>query len=740
MLKFKFLGYFLVFLLVFNLNAQKDSIMQVARVSGIVLDGRVDEPVWDAISPLPLIQYEPNAGAAPTEHTEIRLAYDDTYFYVSMRAYDKDPDGIRATSLYRDRIAGSDHLEIMIDSYNDNQSGFIFTTTPAGIRNDLTVYNDATGGTISSSDWANRNFNTFWDAETTVTEKGWFGEMRIPFSSLRFEEKDGAVIMGVSLQRKVARKRERLVFPAIGPVSNYAFLRPSMAQKIILYGIKPSRKIYVSPYVRLGEQRNQMLNSNGTAYLPVDATNNAVGADAKVSLSNNLTADFTYNTDFAQAEADDQMVNLSRFSLFFPEKRQFFLERASLFDFRTGGQSRLFFSRRIGLNNSGNQVPILGGIRLVGRMKTWDIGLLDMQTKGDGDLTSENFGALRFRKRIFNRNSYIGGLFTSRINGMGQNNFAYGIDGVIQITGDDYMTMQWAQTFDQNSSTLDKAKGFDSGRLALELNKRRRQGFGYTVGTILSGPNYNPGVGFVDRQDFKFGSAAFSNTWVRPSGPFIWHKGEIIGNAYWDNGDGNILSSEVSSGWSFSGRGLDSGGLLLTHSYERLKDDFGLADGAMIPAGEYDFLRLKGSYIMALDKKIRAGITGESGTFYDGYLHTLTFTPSWYISRYIQLDLEYAYNMGRFEDRNSDLNFHLGRLRLGTAINRKISTNALLQYNGAEDLFAMNIRFRWNFKEGQDFWVVYNSGINTKRYLSVPTLPALNARALLVKYTHTFIF
>ena len=160
----------------------------------------------------------------------------------------------------------------------------------------------------------------------------------------------------------------------------------------------------------------------------------------------------------------------------------------------------------------------------------------------------------------------------------------------------------------------------------------------------------------------------------------------------------------------------------------------------MIPVGSYDFWRLSGNYTMSVDKKVRTGLAAETGTFYDGWLHTLTLTPSWYLSRYIQFDLEYAYNYGTFKDRGQELNFHLARLRVGTALNREISTNALIQYNGAGDLFSMNVRFRWNFREGQDLWIVYNSGLNTRRFDSTPVLPAVEARAFLLKYTHTFIF
>ena len=721
------------------LLAQEATPMAIARIENIRFDGKVDEPDWDAIPPLPLVQYEPVAGSPPTEKTEIRLAYDDTYFYISMRAFDKDSNGIRATSLYRDRIAGSDHLEILIDTYNDNQNGYIFTTTPTGIRNDLEIANDAQGLALGSGSLFNRDFNTFWDAESTITPEGWFSEMRIPFSSLRYQDIDGQVIMGVILQRKIARKNERLVFPAVPPVTNWAFLRPSLAQKIVFTGIRTTRKVYVSPYLLLGQERLNTLNEAGTAYQKDTDFEFNAGGEVKYSISNNLTADFTVNTDFAQAEADDQLVNLSRFSLFFPEKRQFFQERASVFDFRNGGLSRLFFSRRIGLTDTGEQVPIYGGIRLIGRMDTWDLGVLNMQTQSLDSIPSENFGVLRVRKRVFNLNSYIGGMFTSRLDADGNSNLAYGLDGIIQVAGDDFLTVQWSQTFDSRQAE-GESSDFKNGRLAVEMNRRRRQGFGYTLGTILSGPNYQPGVGFVDRNDFKFGTAALSQTWLNQTGPFIWHKIEPFGNAYWSNSEGELLSSEYGLGWTFTRRRQDSGGLILKQVRENLQNEFPLPEGIRIPVGEYDFFRAEATYTMAIDRTLRTGAVFETGSFYDGWLHSLTLTPSWYISKHLQLNLEYVYNYGEFKDRAELLNFHIARLRLGTALNRKLSTNALVQYSGAQDLFTFNIRFRYNWREGQDLWIVFNSGLNTDRQGFSPVLPRVDNQSILVKYIHTFIF
>lgn len=734
----KLLFWLFLIVLISDIYAQADSLYVIPRIDGIVFDGQVDEPVWNSISPVPMVQYEPNAGSLPTEKTEIRFAYDNKYFYASMRAYDRDPDGIRSTSLYRDRIAGSDHLELLLDTYNDNETGYVFTTTPTGIRNDLEIANDATGGTISSLSWLNKDFNTFWDAESTVTKDGWFTEIRIPFSSLRFQESDGKVIMGLTVQRKIARKQERLIFPAIPPKNNWAFLRPSLAQKIVFSGIKPSKTLYITPYVLGGHESTNKLNETDTEYTGQNEFEKAIGADIKFSITNNLTADFTVNTDFAQAEADDQLVNLTRFSLFFPEKRQFFQERASIFNFRTGGLSRLFFSRRIGLTADGQQVPIYGGVRMIGRLKTWDLALLNMQTKSLDALPSENFGVLRLRRRVFNQNSFLGGMFTSRIDTEGNKNLAYGIDGLIRVFRDDYLTMQWAQTFDSRSKDADR--NLNSGRLAMELNRRRRKGFGYTIGTILSGPNYNPGVGFVDRNDFKFGTAALSQAWLKEEGAFIWLKVELLGNTYFSNSDNDILSSEIGTEWSFSKRNLDSGGIIIKQVYENLVEEFALSNEVKIPIGTYDFYRIIGSYNMAVDKTFRTNVTLETGPFYDGWLNSVTLTPNWYISKHFQLNLQYSYNHADFDDRDEVFKSHITRLSLGTALNRKVSANALVQYNSAVDLFAANVRFRYNFREGQDLWVVFNTGLNTNRIDYNPNRPAIDSQSLLVKYIHTFVF
>jgi len=539
---------------------QNDDYLIIPEIHAIEFDGIPDEPAWEAIEPVPLVQYEPDAGAAPTQKTEIRFAHDENYFYASMRGYDTNLSGIRGNSLYRDRLAGSDHFELLLDTYNDNETGYVFSTTPTAIRNDVAVTNDATGGTISQGGWLNRDFNTFWDAKAKITDEGWFTEIRIPFSSLRFQEVNGEVVMGLSVQRKIARRSERLVYPAIPPVTDWAFLRPSLARKIKIIGIKSKRQFYITPYALAGVTQWNSHNEVRNVYERENAFKKELGGDMKLSITNYLTLDLTVNTDFAQAEADDQQVNLTRFSLFYPEKRQFFQERAGIFDFKTGGLSRLFYSRRIGLTDQWELVPIYGGARLVGRVGTWDLGFLNMQTAAVDSLPSENFGVLRMRRRVINEYSYVGGMFTSRVGANGDYNLAYGLDGLIRIFGDDYLILKYAQTFDKDPRGGVNSEGLNSARVVAEWQRRRRRGIGYDLGFIWSGTNYDPGMGFVQRNDFKYGTGDVSYTWLydNSNSSFIWQKLGMTGFTYILNQDNSIQSAEFGPVWSFSTRRIST--------------------------------------------------------------------------------------------------------------------------------------------------------------------------------------
>ena len=398
--------------------------------------------------------------------------------------------------------------------------------------------------------------------------------------------------MGLTVQRKIARKLERLVFPNIPPENDWAFLKPSLAQKILIKGVKPTKTVYITPYLLSGVARTNMLNDRENGYEWDNDPELDIGGDVKFSVTNNLTMDFTVNTDFAQVEADDQLINLSRFSLFFPEKRQFFQERSAVFEFRTGGLSRLFFSRRIGLTDDGMPVPIIGGVRLTGRINTWDVGALNMQTRNFDSFESENFGVFRIKRRVLNEQSTIGAIFTSRIGRNGGRNIAYGVDGLIRLFGDDFLAVKWSQTFDETHEDRPQRESLNNGRLTLELNRRRRAGFGYNIGAIYSGADYLPRMGFVGRNNFKFATGSLSHTRLFPEdSAFIWQTFDLTGSVYVDNDDEAVESADIGPQWKFSTRTLDSGHLGFKWVYENLSEEFALSDEVMVPIGDYRFAR-----------------------------------------------------------------------------------------------------------------------------------------------------
>lgn len=699
------------------------------RMDGPVqLDGFSTEASWKAAMILPsMTMYEPVFGNDPTEDTEVLAGYDDEYLYVAGRLY--DTGAIRAGTLERDGWAADDEFVVNLDSYDDNENGIIFGTTPAGLRRDILLTNDAEGDRAWSVE-----FDTFWEVATAETEEGWFVEMRIPFSSLPFQDSGQEIAMGLSVQRVIARKGERLVFPPISPERGESALwKPSLWQTVILRGVSSENPWYVTPYGLAGAT---VTEAGPPASSPASRREitRSVGLDVRHNLSNNLTLDLTANTDFAQAETDDEQINLTRFSLFIPEKRRFFQERAGIFQVDTGLDSRLFHSRRIGLTEAGKAISILGGARLVGRVGEWDLGVLDMQTAAEGSVPSENFGVLRMRRQVLDPTSYVGGMITGRVTTEGRHATAYGVDGRLRLWKNEYLDVTGALT----TASEQTGRWFDATRLRAYWQRRGGYGWLYDAELVRSGRDYDPGVGFLRRTDFTYLGGRLGYGWLPDSAsPLFRHRLDLTGAIYRNNSDVYVESAEVGPRWEFQGRAQTRGHASLRICYENLRTGFALPKQTDVPTGTYTFVTFTGEFSTPSNSPRRATISMDAGTFYDGWQYGTTVAPVWNVSRHLELAGTYRLAVVGFPERDRRLTTHLARLNATAGLNTKVTGTVRVQYNSSLERFFANLRLRYNVREGHDLWLVYDEAMHTAR-TSLPSDALADQYRWTVKYTHTF--
>ncbi len=713
-------------------GAQTPAPLELTRLdSAITFDGMPDESAWQRIPVLPLTTYAPVFRAAPRQRTEIRVAYDDEFFYAAGWFYDDDPGAIRVNSLYRDRWNGDDALAIYIDAFNDNQNAKWFGTTPSGMRFDQLVSDD--GATL------NGNWDAFWDSKTRVTAEGWFAEVRIPLSTLGFRtDGDGNTIMGLTVTRLVSRSGERVTFPEIDPAIE--FRRPSAARDVLLRGVKNRKPLYVTPYVLTGVARKSVA-SQPSGFRSDSETSGDLGVDVRYPLSGNLTLDLTVNTDFAQVEADEQQVNLDRFPLFFPEQRRFFQEGSGLFDFVTAGGARLFHSRRIGLTPEFIPVPVLGGARLVGRMGAWDVGLLEMQTGRQGTTPSENFGVLRLRRPVLNPFSTLGAMLTS-YSGAGRRNLAGGVDGSLRLVGDEYLTIKWAGSVDES----DPARANVGSRGIFDAKWERRTGRGpsYTVQGTYAGRDYRPELGFLPRRDFK-SLNAFGNWFIftdnHPTLRRIY-PGALAFSTF-RNSDG-VLESGTYAFWVQWDTKAGGGGWIEPKWFrEDVVQAFPIGRKVQIPAGRYAFADLQLALMMSQGARVRTSLDVRSGTYFDGTRTQVILKPTWNASKHLELGADYQLTVLKFDVRNQRESIQVARFRVRTALDAQRSGNAFIQYNSTTGSVDANVRLRWAIAEGTDLWAVYNEVVDTDRpggLVDVARSPFSLSRTFILKYTHTLGF
>lgn len=716
-------------------HAQKEPLWNLPRLTGsIMIDGHVDEDAWSQIDPLPMTMYQPVHRGEMSELTLIRAAYDNEFIYISGVLHDADPEKIVANSLYRNSYSGDETFAIILDSFNDNENAKWFFVTPTGNRVDMLISKDAEGNNS-----INRNWTTFWDAAARITDEGWEVEIRIPFSSLGFSKQrtSDEVIMGLIAYRWMARQAERHVFPDIAPEWSRGFTKPSQAQKVRMTGIDYEKPLYITPYLLGGAEQFYALNENLDNYSRSTNYTTEAGLDIKYPVTANLNLDVTINTDFAQVEADEAQVNLSRQPLFFPEKRQFFQERSDIFDFNLGGNTTLFYSRRIGLVQ-GQPVRIYGGARLAGRTGKWEVGALNLQTEqiNEINLPSENFGVLRTRRDI-GTESHAGGILTTRLGANGDYNIGTGLDLLLNYSGDHFLDLKYAATVDSGIDS--DFTPFSNGLIRLNLHRRTSSGFFYRFTAKRSGERYNPAMGFESRFNFTLYDARLNYGYFHDTGsPLRITTPQLRYFASLRNEDRSIESMLVENSWEFSFKNDTELQFTANWWYEDLRQPLFFSNDTFVEPGSYSFFGAEANYRMSSANTVRTDVRARLLTFYDGYQYSASLSPTWNQSRHLELSGGFEINYLNFPDRNQSEYLNVFRLRALAALNIKVSLQLLSQYNILSRRISTNARFRYNFREGHDLWVVLSETMNTQRDRLVPVLPVYENRVLLVKYTYTF--
>ena len=714
--------------------------ISISKLSEAVdFDGRPFEEVWNEAIIFPLVVSTPNFGKEPTERSEVMIAYDQEYMWIGARLFSKDPSDITSTSKKRDEESrNSDSFGIILDTYDDNENALAFFTMPTGTRSDYAVSNDAEGSPGQRGSYMNRSWNTFWDVETSMDDQGWYVEMRIPFSSLRFQNNNGSTRMGLMINRRISYMNEMDTYPALDPKYGFsASIKPSLAQTIEFENIKARKPLYIAPYVIGGFSSNYSLNEEEPLYLKGNEPKLDAGLDVKYSLTSNLTLDLTANTDFAQVEADDQQVNLTRYSLFFPEKRLFFQERSGIFNFGLGGRSdNLFYSRRIGIVEN-EQVRIFGGARLTGRVGKWDVGILDMQTESFDSTPSENFGVARIRKQVINPNSYVGGMMTSRLGTDGSYNVAYGFDGIFRLFGDDYLDVRMAQTFETGADN--NPFSMDPSFAGINWERRSDEGFAYNLSYTYAGEQMNPGVGFMRRNNTQSINSRLQYGWIHDeTSRFFSNRAMFQVDRAHRISDGGLESMEISPGWFMMTK--QGFGTFLEYRYmkEGVDESFNLSDEVDIPAGEYTFMGVQAMVFTPSSKMVSVMSRIEAGEFYDGNIISVEASPILNLSASFQFTGSYEFNAIDFPDRDLKLHSHIARVNVLYMYSTKLSVSTFVQLNNANDVFIGNLRIRYNPREGNDLYLVFNEYRGFMDSGSEVELPPYYNRTILLKYTHTF--
>jgi len=721
------------------------TVRAVRLTSPLQIDGRLDEAIYTTVPPMSdFIQVEPAGGEPATEQTEAWVTFDNDQVYIGLRCRDSHPERMVANEMRRDNnnMFQNEYVGILLDTFYDRQNAFYFATTPLGGRGD---------GQITNEKQYNGDLNPIWDLAVGRFDGGWSAEFAIPFKSLRYRP-GRAQIWGFNVERFTKWKNE-ISFLTRLPVAmgNRAFMQISAAATLVGMEVPPpSMNLEIKPYATT----NLTSDVTATPRISNDLHGDA-WLDLKYGVTQNLTADLTYNTDFAQVEADEQQVNLTRFSLFFPEKREFFLENQGTFAFGgaagafgggAGDTPMLFYSRRIGLNQvqDGGRVavvPIIGGGRLTGRLDRFSIGALDIQSDDEpvSGSQSTNFSVVRVKRDVLRRSS-IGAMYTGRSiapSGGGRND-AYGVDGAFAFFDNLAFNTYWARTPAAGREFAAADPPETAGRRSDDTSYRLQADYagdryGVQLERLLVGNDFHPEVGFVRRRDMlrHFGQFRFS-----PRPRSIKQVRKFVSTAsfaYVENGAGRLESRGVDGEFAVQMQNSDQLILHVTSAYEFLPLPFQIANGVTLPVGAYDFASLRAAYNFGKQRPVAGNVSVEQGTFYDGNKTTVGVSSGRVIFS-TRLSAEPTLSVNKVDLLEGAFTTTLVGSRVTYTATPRMFVSALLQYNSGNNAVAANVRLRWEYQPGSELFVVFNE----QRDTFGSRFPTLTNRAVIVKINRLF--
>ena len=713
-----------------------------------VFDGIVDEPAWQQMEPAGgFIQQEPAEGEPATEPTEVRIGFDDDNLYLGIICFDSQPNNIVVTQNRRDApLTDTDSVQILLDTFNDNQNAFIFGTSPTGIEYDGQVSKagkgregvgaparaGGQGGRGGSTQRGgasafNLNWDGVWKVRSQITARGWESEMIIPFKTLRYSPGQERV-WGLNVARNLRRRNEQSFW---SPLSRaFTLNQVELAGDLVGLELKVHRNLKLLPFVLGGFKQNYELATD-----PSKVVHDA-GLDLKYSLTPSLTLDATFNTDFAQVEVDEEQINLTRFDLFFPEKRPFFLENSGTFEFGTPKEVEIFFSRRIGISESGDQVPIDAGVRLTGKIGRFDLGLLDMKTRQVGGVVpANNFSVVRLSREFGNRSSI--GLIgvdrhsTSRSEMARSFNRTYGADA-------NFGFGRYANLFNYVAKSDSPGLSGDNHAAASTFeydDQHHRVDLGY----IEVGRNFNPEVGFVRRIGYRKPNFGYRYT-IYPEGEhvrsvaphFQWNRWYTLGT---NDEESGFEHYHFDTRWQHGG----SLGFAFNRNFERLDKPFEVFPGVNIAPGRYHYGEVVLNY--GADPAAPFFTLGNfsAGHFYGGNIRTINFSGGY--RRGSNLTWTGTYIRNFIHVPEGAFTTDLVGVRFNWSFTPKSYLQSFTQYNSRANEVGVNVRLAILSTSSTGFFLVYNTRAATMDFLDPHQVERrTQSRALFFKFNYLFDF